>query len=304
MNEAVLKVSQINKSYGGRPVLQTINMEVKKGSIYGFIGRNGAGKTTLMRIICGLAAADNGELQLFGKSTELAAARKRIGAIIETPTLYRGLTATDNLEIQRLLLKKVDKDKITEVLKMVDLADVGKKKVKDFSLGMKQRLALAVALLNEPDLLILDEPINGLDPMGIIEIRDLLTKLAKEHGVTILISSHILAELHLLATDYGIIEEGKLVKELTAEQLAEECRQFIQLATTDNAQAYELLQAKQGLKKMELMTDEIIINDETVQTEAIITLLSGAGIGIQKINKVEQDLESYFLSVIGGAKHG
>jgi len=221
MSEVILKISKLNKHYGLQHVLKDINMEIKKGSIYGFIGRNGAGKSTLMRIICGLATADNGEIALFGSSESLSDARKELGVIIEHPTLYKGLTAYDNLEIQRLLLQKVGKERIPIVLEKVGLGAVGKKKVRDFSLGMQQRLALALALLNEPKLLILDEPINGLDPMGIIEIRNTLKSLA-ESGITVMISSHILAELHLLATDFGIIEDGRMVKQLTAAELEAE----------------------------------------------------------------------------------
>lgn len=303
MSEIVLKVSNISKSYSGTPVLKQVNMEVRQGSIYGFIGRNGAGKTTLMKIICGLAAASDGEIQLFGQSDNLEAARKRIGTIIEMPTLYTGMTAVDNLEIQRRLLNKVDKSKIPAALEMVGLANVGKKKVKAYSLGMKQRLALAVALLNEPDFLVLDEPINGLDPIGIVEIREILTKLAKERGITILISSHILAELHLLATDFGIIEGGKLVKQLTAGELADECQQFTKLTTTNNEQAYELLKSKLNLTNIQLKENEIFIYDPIEHTEEVVTILAEQGIGTKGIHVVEQDLESYFLSVTGGAKH-
>ena len=219
--ETVLKISKLNKHYGSQHVLKDIDMEIKKGSIYGFIGRNGAGKSTLMRIICGLARAGGGEVALLGSSENLSDARKELGVIIEHPTLYKGLTAYDNLEIQRLLLQKVGKERIPIVLEKVGLGEVGKKKVRDFSLGMQQRLALALALLNEPKLLILDEPINGLDPMGIIEIRNTLKSLA-ESGITVMISSHILAELHLLATDFGIIEGGRMVKQLTAAELEAE----------------------------------------------------------------------------------
>ena len=303
MSEIILKVSNINKEYSGQVVLDQVNMEVKKGAIYGFIGRNGAGKTTLMKIICGLAKESSGELQLFGSTAHLNDSRKRIGNIIELPTLYKGMTAYDNLEIQRRLLNKVRKDKIPAILEMVGLGNVGKKKAKDFSLGMKQRLALAVALLNEPDFLVLDEPINGLDPMGIVEIRETLTKLAKEQGITILISSHILTELHLLATDYGIIEEGRIMKQLSAQELADECKQFIKLTTTDNERAYALLQTAFKFKDMKLKDEGIEITDQVDDTTEIVSLLASESIGVKGINVVEQDLEAYFLSVIGGSKH-
>lgn len=223
MSETILKVNKLNKHYGTQHVLKDIDMEIKKGSIYGFIGRNGAGKSTLMRCICGLASVDDGQLELFGTGLtgDIQGARRRIGAVIENPTLHKSLTAYDNLEIHRRLLNKVGKERIQVVLGKVGLGDVGKKKVSAFSLGMKQRLGLAMALLNEPDFLILDEPINGLDPMGVVEVRNTIKALA-ESGITVMISSHILAELHLLATDYGIIEGGQLIRQLTAEQLEAE----------------------------------------------------------------------------------
>jgi len=295
----VLKINNLNKTYGTQHVLKDIDMEIKKGAIYGFIGRNGAGKSTLMRIITGLASADNGRIELFGKTDQLNDERKRVGVIIEYPTLHKGLTAYDNLEIQRRTLGKVDKDRIPVVLEKVGLGDVGKKKAKDFSMGMKQRLALAMALLNEPDFLILDEPINGLDPMGIIEIRNTLKSLA-DSGVTIMISSHILAELHLLATDFGFIEGGKIVKQLTAAELDAECQHHIELATTDDKKAKQFLNGQFGDVVRE-GEDKLQIIDVSIPTEDIIAVLTGAGIGVKKINNVDQDLESYFMSLIGEA---
>ena len=293
----ILKINNVNKTYGTHHVLKDINMEIKQGSIYGFIGRNGAGKSTLMRIITGLASADSGELVLFGKTDHLNDERRRMGVIIEDPTLHKGLTATDNLEIQRRILGKVSKEKIPAILEKVGLGDVGKKKARDFSMGMKQRLALGMALLNEPDFLILDEPINGLDPMGIIEIRETLKALAAS-GVTIMISSHILAELHLLATDFGIIEGGRIVKQLTAAELDAECQHYIDLRTTDNAKASELLRSQFGdVIKEDL--ERLVVTDVQIPTEAIISVLTGEGIGVKGINHVDQDLESYFMNLIG-----
>jgi len=293
---AVLKINNLNKTYGTQHVLKDINMEIKKGAIYGFIGRNGAGKSTLMRIICGLATADNGQLELFGKTTQLNGERKRVGVIIENPTLHKGMTAHDNLEIQRRILGKVNKGRIPVVLEKVGLGEVGKKRVKDFSLGMKQRLSLAMALLNEPDFLILDEPINGLDPMGIIEIRTTLKALA-DSGVTIMISSHILAELHLLATDFGFIEGGRIVKQLTADELDAECQHYIELTTTDNAQASQLLSTQFGDVVKE-GADKLLIADVSIPTEEIISVLMDAGVSVKGINHVDQDLESYFMNLV------
>lgn len=296
--EAVLTINNLNKRYGMQQVLKDINMEIKKGSIYGFIGRNGAGKSTLMRCICGLSSVDSGSLSLFGTDLtgNIGEARKRIGVVIEHPTLYKGLSAYDNLEIQRRLLNKVSAQKIPQVLAMVGLEAVGKKKVNAFSLGMKQRLALAVALLSEPDFLILDEPINGLDPMGVIEIRNTIKALA-ESGVTIMISSHILAELHLLATDFGFIESGRLIKQISASELEAECQHYIELKTTDNDQALALLTAQFG-DLIKLESARLVITDVTIAIEDIIATLSPSGVKIRGINNVDQDLESYFMNLI------
>jgi len=295
--ETVLKINNINKAYKTKNVLKGINLEIKKGAIYGFIGRNGAGKSTLMKIITGLATADSGQIELFGNSGNLTKERKNVGVIIEYPTLHNGMTAYDNLEIQRRILGTVGKHRILEVLKKVGLENVTKAKVKTFSLGMKQRLALAMALLNDPKMLILDEPINGLDPMGIIEIREALLELSK-NGVTIMISSHILAELHLLATDFGFIENGKIVKQLTAEELDAQCQQHIELKTSDDSVASELLTTQFG-NVVEINNDRIFITDTTIPTESIISVLSEAKILVKSINHIEQDLEAYFMNLIG-----
>lgn len=301
--EYVLKINNLNKTYGSQLVLDNINMEIKKGAIYGFIGRNGAGKSTLMRTICGLAEADSGELELFGTGLKgnIRESRKRIGVVIENPTLHKGLTAQENLEIQRRLLNVVGKERVDEVLNLVGLGQVGKKKVRAFSLGMKQRLAMALALLNQPEFLILDEPINGLDPMGVVEMRNTIKDLANQ-GVTIMISSHILSELHLLATDFGIIEQGRLVKQLSATELDEACQHYIELKTSDDEKSFHILTDKLGsVVKQE--TENLIVTDVNLPTEEIISVLTNAGIGIKAINNVDQDLESYFISVIG-AKGG
>ena len=221
MSETILKISGVTKTYRGKLAVDNINMTICKGDIYGLIGRNGAGKTTLMRIITSLTSADNGEIELFDEKTVagLLKARRRLGCVIETPALYPNLTAHQNLEYFRILWRIKDKSAVRRTLKAVDLADTGKKKFRDFSLGMKQRLGLALALLNNPDFIILDEPNNGLDPIGIVEMREMIIKLCNEQGKTIMVSSHMLSELSMTATRYGIINDGKLIKEMTHEEL-------------------------------------------------------------------------------------
>lgn len=223
--DAVLRVSGLRKSYKAHEVLRGVDMEIPKGAIYGLVGRNGAGKTTLIRLICGLQRPDGGEYALFGESCDspqTVAVRKKVGAVVETPSLYQELTAEENLKTQYKVLGRKDLDSISPLLKLVDLEGTGKKKVRDFSLGMKQRLGIAVALAGEPDFLILDEPTNGLDPQGIIEMRELIKGLNRDKGITFLISSHLLSELSRLATHYGFLEGGKIVRQVSADEVGED----------------------------------------------------------------------------------
>jgi len=243
MNDTILKTTGITKRYGGKAAVDNISMTIHEGDIYGLIGRNGAGKTTLMRLITSLTSADSGKIELFGETstTGLMKARRRMGCVIETPALYPNLTASQNLEYFRILRRIEDKRVIEKSLKTVALEGTGKKKFRDFSLGMKQRLGLALALLNNPDFIILDEPNNGLDPMGIVEMRETIVRLCQEHGITIMISSHILSELSMTATRYGIINNGRLIKEMTNNELKAQSTiggnledYFVSLVGTDN----------------------------------------------------------------------
>jgi ABC-2 type transport system ATP-binding protein len=224
MGEYVLRTKSISKKYGNAFAFQNVSLEIKKGQIYGLIGQNGAGKTSLMRAICGLISLSTGEIELFGKSGtgNLREARRKIGQCIETPALYPNATAAQCLEIQRIIGNVSDKTSVKRMLEFAGLADCGKKKTKDFSMGMKQRLAIALALITNPEFIILDEPVNGLDPKGIIEIRELLRRLAQDEGITLLISSHLLDELSKTATRYGIIEKGCLIKQISADELPPE----------------------------------------------------------------------------------
>ena len=225
MSELLLQTRNLTKQYGRHRAVDDVNMHIKKGAIYGFIGRNGAGKTTCLKMISGLSTPSYGEIEMFGyKGKDLQKVRSRVGCLIEAPGLYGNMSAYDNLNIKCKLTGVKEKGYIEELLKTVGLDTVGEKKTKHYSLGMKQRLGIALALVGEPDLLILDEPINGLDPQGIVEVRETIQKLAKERGMTICISSHILEELSKLATDYGIIHNGCLVQELTREELMKKCR--------------------------------------------------------------------------------
>lgn len=303
MKKVVLKIYNITKKYGEQLAVDNVNMTIKKGDIYGFIGQNGAGKTTLIRLITGLIHKSGGEIELLGanEENELNKARTMVGSLIESPSLYTNMTARENLEVSRLVRNIPGKKCIDEVLELVGLKDVEKKKVKNFSLGMRQRLGIANALMGNPKLLILDEPINGLDPMGIVEIRELLKKINKEKDMTILISSHILSELSELATTYGIISNGKLIEEITAKQLSEKCRQYIDLKVDDTARAVILLERELGISDYEVLEDSNIkVFSNLDNVGEINSLLSRSGIIVESISVKGENLEEYFMNKVGG----
>ena len=276
-------------------------MHIKKGAIYGFIGRNGAGKTTCLKMISGLSTPSYGEIEMFGyKGKDLQKVRSRVGCLIEAPGLYGNMSAYDNLNIKCKLTGIKKKGYIEELLKTVGLDTVGEKKTKHYSLGMKQRLGIALALVGEPDLLILDEPINGLDPQGIVEVRETIQKLAKERGMTICISSHILEELSKLATDYGIIHNGCLVQELTREELMKKCSERIELTLDNPKQAIAVLD-DMGFNSYQVIDKEHIHIFERLGESASLNMeLAKAGIPVKGISITSEELENYFLRLTGG----
>lgn len=303
MKDIVLKTYNITKEYGKQKAVDNVNMTIKKGEIYGFIGQNGAGKTTLIRLITGLIHKSAGEIELLGASgeNELNKARTMVGSLIETPSFYTNMTARENLEVSRLVRNIPGKKCIDEVLDLVGLKGVEKKKVKNFSLGMRQRLGIANALMGNPKLLILDEPINGLDPMGIVEIRELLKKINKEKDMTILISSHILSELSELATTYGIISKGKLIEEITAKELSEKCRQYISLKVDDTERSVTLLERELGISDYEVLENKNIkVFSNLDSVGEVNSLLSKSGVIVESISVKGENLEEYFMNKIGG----
>lgn len=303
MKDIVLKTYNITKEYGKQKAVDNVNMTIKKGEIYGFIGQNGAGKTTLIRLITGLINKSAGEIELLGASgeNELNKARTMVGSLIETPSFYTNMTARENLEVSRLVRNIPGKKCIDEVLDLVGLKGVEKKKVKNFSLGMRQRLGIANALMGNPKLLILDEPINGLDPMGIVEIRELLKKINKEKDMTILISSHILSELSELATTYGIISKGKLIEEITAKELSEKCRQYISLKVDDTERSVTLLERELGISDYEVLENKNIkVFSNLDSVGEVNSLLSKSGVIVESISVKGENLEEYFMNKIGG----
>ncbi|MBE9892641.1 ATP-binding cassette domain-containing protein [Enterococcus faecium] len=300
-NETVLKATGITKKYGAAKALDKVSIEIKRGMIYGLIGENGAGKSTFMRTIMGLISIDEGSIELFG-TTDLQAARRRMGQSIETPALYPELTARDNLRIQAANGGVSDRE-IEDLLKMMRLENTGKKKAKNFSLGMRQRLAIANALITNPEFLILDEPTNGMDPAGMAEMREIIQRLVKERDITVLLSSHLLDELSQIATHYGILHEGHLIKELSKEELAQESRQFIKIDTSATEQAVTVLDSL-GYRDYFVQSSRVIQLFEGIdQVAAINQALVEAKVPVDGIHLVGQKLEDYFLQLTGGNPH-
>ena len=303
MKDVILKTYNITKKYGNQIAVNNVNMTIKKGEIYGFIGQNGAGKTTLIRLITGLIHKTNGDIELLGASSEneLNKARTMVGSLIETPSFYNNMTARENLEVSRRIRNIPGNKCVDEVLELVGLKNIEKKKVKNFSLGMKQRLGIANAIMGNPRLLILDEPINGLDPMGIVEIRELLKKINKEKDMTILISSHILSELSELATTYGIISNGKLIEEITSQELKEKCRKYIDLKVDDTSRAVIILERKLGIDDYQVLSNKKIkVFSNLDNVGEVNSILSNSGIIVESIGVKGENLEEYFMNVIGG----
>lgn len=300
----VLETNNLTKNYGQFRALQGLTMHIPQGSIYGFVGKNGAGKTTLIRLICGLQAPTSGTYSLYGidsKQKEIKKSRRRMGAVVETPSIYMDMTAEDNLKQQCLVLGLPSYDEIPELLKLVGLENTGKKKVKNFSLGMKQRLGIAIALTGNPDFLILDEPVNGLDPQGIVEIRELILKLNRERQITVLISSHILDELSRLATHYGIIDGGYMVKELSAEELEAACRKKVHITVTSTTPLCIVLDELGVDYKITSRTEADIF--EKMNVSQLATKLSPYDCEILSIQEQDESLEGYYMNLIGGRKN-
>lgn len=302
--EYVLTTENLGKQYRHFKALGGLTMHVPKGAIYGFVGRNGAGKTTLIRLICGLQEPTAGSFTLYGvrnMDKGIAASRRRMGAVVETPSIYLDMTAEENLRQQYLVLGLPSFDEIPHLLKLVGLENTGKKKAKNFSLGMKQRLGIAIALAGDPDFLILDEPTNGLDPQGIIEMRELILRLNREKQITVLISSHILDELSRLATHYGIIDAGRMVKELSAQELEAACRKCMRLEVT-KASALAWVLDNMGVEYKLLSETQADVYARVNITQLTLALAK-EGCEVVSIEERDESLESYFVSLVGGGSN-
>lgn len=295
--EFIVETKNLTKKFSNKVAVNKINMHIKKGDIYGFIGKNGAGKTTAMKMILGLLNPSDGEILING-SKELDKERRKIGSLIENPGLYKNCTAYENLKRFSIIYGGNDSD-IKEILELVGLADTGKKKAGKFSLGMKQRLGIGIALLGNPELLVLDEPINGLDPAGIKEIRDLLVKLNKERDVTILISSHILDELAKITTTYGIINEGSLIEEVSSEELEENCKRNLMIKVNDIDNATKILESNNLLGEYEVKGDFIYLYSNFDKAALINSLLVKNSIEVSELTNNEIGLEEYFIERLG-----
>ncbi len=299
--EYLLTTSGLTKQYGKQLAVNHVDMHVKKGDIYGLIGRNGAGKTTILKMISGLARPTQGEYSFFSDNGSLA--QCRIGTLIEAPGVYPNFSAKENIKLKCIEAGIKDKNEVNRLLELVGLQNVGSKKVKKFSLGMKQRLGIALALVGNPELMILDEPINGLDPQGIVEIRSIIEKLNKENGITFIISSHILEELSKIAAHYGIIEKGTMLKELAADELSNESSERIVLITDNNKKAIEIL-AQMNISKFKIVNEkEIYIFEHFKNTGDITMELALNGIKTIQIYIRNDDLENYYLKLTGGNKN-
>ena len=297
--EYVLKTKELTKRFGGKLAVSNVDMHIREGEVYGLIGENGAGKTTIMRMVAGLASQTNGEIELFD-SSDLNAGRKRIGCVIENPAIYGNMTAKENIEVFRRLVGDNRENIAEEILETVGLGDTGKKKAKNFSLGMKQRLSIGIALLGDPDFLILDEPINGLDPTGIAEVRDLITKLNEEKKKTILISSHILGELFKVATHFGVIRKGELVEEFSRDELSEKCKQNIKIVVDNIEKAENIVREKFTANYNVIDGNTLLINYDLDSIDVINAALVNAGVGVKHLSLYGLDLEGYFIELMRG----
>lgn len=306
MSDCILQTIGLTKTYSHAAAVDNASISIKKGGIYGFIGQNGAGKTTFMRLVSGLSSPDSGEIILFGKSREreIEAQRKRIGCMIEYPALYPYMTAHDNLEAMRIAQGLPNPETVDRSLEVVGLADTGKKKVHNFSLGMKQRLGIAAALLGEPEFLMLDEPTNGLDPVSIMEMRKLLKGLAHEKRLTMLISSHILSELYQLATHYIFLHRGTVIQEITKEELDKRCKKHIFFLVDDVSLAAVVLERTLNTMNYTVMPDgSIHLYDYVDDMQMVITALAENRLSIKNIGLSGDSLENYFIKAIGGEQN-
>lgn len=302
--EYVLETNALSKRYRNFTALSGLTMHIPKGAIYGFVGRNGAGKTTLIRLICGLQAPSGGRFTLYGipnTDPAILRCRRRMGAVVETPSIYPDMTAEENIRQQYLVLGVPSAAGAPELLRLVGLDGTGKKRAKDFSLGMRQRLGIAVALAGDPDFLVLDEPTNGLDPQGIIEMRELILTLNRERGITVLISSHILDELARLATHYGFLDGGHMLREMSAAELEQRCRKCVRAEVSDIRALVRVLD-DMGVPYSVVDASRADIYSD-VEITRLVGLLEKQGCILCSLRERDESLESFYMDLVGGERH-
>lgn len=302
--EHILTTTALSKKYKKIQAICDLNIHIPKGSIYGLVGRNGAGKTTLIRIICGLQEPSSGEYTIYGISNndiKVAKSRQRMGAVIETPSLYSDMTAEENLKQQALVIGLPSYESIPEILNLVGLENTKNNKVRNFSLGMKQRLGIALTLIGNPDFIVLDEPINGLDPQGIVEVRELILKLNRERGITVLISSHILDELSKLATHYGFIEKGHLLKETSSAEIEATCRKCILIEVNNTTALTRILDSI--VQDYEIISESTAKIYDSISVTALVRALDKENCEILSLREQDENLETYFINLVGGEKN-
>lgn len=306
MENHIIKLSKISKKYSKDIAIDNINMNIKKGSIYGLIGENGSGKTTILKSILGIINIDSGEIEILNdiEKDKLNNHRSKIGSLVESPAFYPNMSGYKNLEYYRILKGIVDTKIVENILVKIGLEDVKNKKYKGYSLGMKQRLGIGLALLGDAEILILDEPINGLDPKGIAEVRNLLLELNRERGITIIISSHLLGELSQIATDYGFISKGKMLEELSSKELEEKCKNYISIELNEIEKATVILETELNTLNYKVKdNNEIQLFDYIDESDMVLKTLVKNNINIKSISKKGIDLEDYYLDLIGGNRN-
>lgn len=303
----ILETKDLVRKFGTKVAVKNANLHIKKGEIYGLIGRNGAGKTTILKMVAGLIRPTSGEISVYGKPIREAltdGTMQQIGTLIENPGIYNNMTGRENLMMKCIVAEVDEPEKeISRLLDLVGLADVGNKRAGGYSLGMKQRLGIALALVGNPEILVLDEPINGLDPQGIMEVREILLKLHDEYNITIMISSHILEELAKMVTTVGIIDEGVLIREFTREEMENECREAVTIKCDAPGLCFQTLE-KAGFTEMKVLDARtLVVNADTDRTPEMLETLVKAGVSVRECFITTKTLEQFFMDIVGGAKN-
>jgi len=305
MEDYIIETRSLSKTYGNVKAVNNVDLHIERGSIYGLVGENGSGKSTILKAIMGITNISSGDILIFGENSEkeLGRARSKIGSVIESPSFYPYMSARENLEYYCIQKGIKDRTRVDRVLDIVGLEDVGKKKYKNFSLGMKQRLGIGLAILGEPEILILDEPINGLDPTGIVELRNMLLELNSKKNTSIILSSHILGELSQIATNYGFLNRGRLIDELSSKDLEERCREYVELVVEDTARGSFIIETSLKTLDYKITNDgRIQLFDYTDRINELMKIFYENDVEVKSISQKGMSLEDYYVNLMGGIK--